>query len=184
MPLLATQGQCSISIPPESAFCFRGYTKETLVSKLGQQSKGFEKSFPANIYLFKVNNRNTRKRCEICLKLTIITQERCQWHWRWKWRTYFTHRVFLLLTLNKLMLARLEFKKYFRWRQMTDNHLRNIFSPKETTFFTELTVAVRLSYRLINNCRPSLHWLFFTSPKVPWKVYKLTFWKKHRKSLQ
>ena len=29
------------------------------------------KLFPANIYLFKVNNRNTRKRCEICSKLTI-----------------------------------------------------------------------------------------------------------------
>ena len=31
---------------------------------------------PANIYLFKVNNRNTRKRCEICSKLTIKTPER------------------------------------------------------------------------------------------------------------
>ena len=31
---------------------------------------------PANIYLFKVNNRNTRERCEICLKLTIKTPER------------------------------------------------------------------------------------------------------------
>ena len=30
--------------------------------------------FPANIYLFKVNNRNTRKGCEICSKLTIKTQ--------------------------------------------------------------------------------------------------------------
>ena len=29
--------------------------------------------YPAKIYLFKVNNRNTRKRCEICLKLTIKT---------------------------------------------------------------------------------------------------------------
>ena len=29
--------------------------------------------YPANIYLFKVNNRNTRKRCEICSKLTIKT---------------------------------------------------------------------------------------------------------------
>ena len=27
--------------------------------------------FSANIYLFKVNNRNTRKRCEICLKITM-----------------------------------------------------------------------------------------------------------------
>ena len=31
--------------------------------------------FPGNIYLFKVNNKNTRKRCEICLKLTIKTPE-------------------------------------------------------------------------------------------------------------
>ena len=31
---------------------------------------------PTNIYLFKVNNRNTRKRCEICSKLTIKTPER------------------------------------------------------------------------------------------------------------
>ena len=34
---------------------------------------------PANSYLLKVNNRNTRKRCEICLKLTIRTPERRQW---------------------------------------------------------------------------------------------------------
>ena len=32
-----------------------------------------------NIYLLKVNNRNTRKRCEICLKLTIKTAERRHW---------------------------------------------------------------------------------------------------------
>ena len=30
---------------------------------------------PANTYLFKVNNRNTRKRFEICLDLTIKTPE-------------------------------------------------------------------------------------------------------------
>ena len=40
---------------------------------------------PAGIYLLKVNNRNTRTRCEICSKLTINTPERR--HWR---RTYFT----------------------------------------------------------------------------------------------
>ena len=33
---------------------------------------------PANIYLLKVNNRNTSKRCEICLKLTVKTPERRQ----------------------------------------------------------------------------------------------------------
>ena len=33
---------------------------------------------PANIYLLKVNNRNTRKRCKICSKLTIKTPQWCQ----------------------------------------------------------------------------------------------------------
>ena len=28
--------------------------------------------FPANIYLFKFNNRNTRKRCEICSNIDIV----------------------------------------------------------------------------------------------------------------
>ena len=35
-------------------------------------------SYPANIYLFKVTNRNTRKRCGICYKLTRKTPERRQ----------------------------------------------------------------------------------------------------------
>ena len=40
----------------------------------------------ANIYLFKINKRNTRKRCEICSKLTIKTLD--------------TALVFLLLTFS------------------------------------------------------------------------------------
>ena len=39
--------------------------------------KGFH-LYPANVYLFKVNNRNTRKRCEVRSKLTIKTPERRQ----------------------------------------------------------------------------------------------------------
>ena len=39
---------------------------------------------PANIYLFKVNNKKTRKRCEIFSKLTIKTPERCQLTLEWK----------------------------------------------------------------------------------------------------
>ena len=35
--------------------------------------------FPANIYLLQVNYKNTRKRYEICSKLTIKTQEQRQW---------------------------------------------------------------------------------------------------------
>ena len=35
-----------------------------------------EKNSSTNIFLFIVNNRNTRKRCEICSKLTIKTPQR------------------------------------------------------------------------------------------------------------
>ena len=37
--------------------------------------QGAKRPFRANIYLFKVNNRNTRKGCEICSKLTMKTPE-------------------------------------------------------------------------------------------------------------
>ena len=58
---------------------------------------------PANIYLLKVNNRNTRKRYEICLKLTIKAPERRR---SGAFIVNFEHNshlslLFLLLTLNK-----------------------------------------------------------------------------------
>ena len=65
---------------------------------------------PAYIYLFKVNNRNTRKRWEISSKLTIKTPERHHWRRSGFFIVHFEHishlfQVFLLLTLNKEMLA-------------------------------------------------------------------------------
>ena len=38
----------------------------------------FSRNYLANIYLFKVNNRNTRKKCNICSKVTIKTPEQHQ----------------------------------------------------------------------------------------------------------
>ena len=38
-------------------------------------------SYPAGIYLLKVDNRNTRTTCEIWSKLTIKTPEKRQWRW-------------------------------------------------------------------------------------------------------
>ena len=60
---------------------------------------------PAGNYMFKVNNRNTRRRCEICLKLTIKTPERRHWRRSGVFIVNFKHishllLVFLLLTLN------------------------------------------------------------------------------------
>ena len=63
-------------------------------------------TFPGNIYLFKVNNRSTRKRFEICSKLTIEKAEGCQRRHSDVFIDNFEHifplfLVFLLLILKK-----------------------------------------------------------------------------------
>ena len=60
---------------------------------------------PAGIYLLKYNNRNTRRRCEICSNLTLKTPERRHWRHSGVFIVNFEHishivLVFLLLTLN------------------------------------------------------------------------------------
>ena len=48
-------------------------------------------NLPANICLFRVNNRNTRKRCEICwkliMKITSMTSCWCFYCWLWTYST-------------------------------------------------------------------------------------------------
>ena len=57
------------NIPKSLIFeCFQGVCKETIDMK-------WVKENPANIYLLKVNERNTRKRSEICSNLAIKTPE-------------------------------------------------------------------------------------------------------------
>ena len=61
---------------------------------------------PASNFLFKFNNSNTRKRCEICSKLTIKTPKWRQWGHFGVFIVNFEHisylfLVSLLLTLNK-----------------------------------------------------------------------------------
>ena len=62
-------------------------------------------SHQAGIYLLKVNNRNTRARCEICSDLTIKRSQRRQWRRFGVFIVNFEHvlhlvLLFLLLTLN------------------------------------------------------------------------------------
>ena len=55
---------------------FRVYKMETLIRNgliqpdtvNDQYSRFYLSALPANIYLFKVTNKNTRKKCEICSK--------------------------------------------------------------------------------------------------------------------
>ena len=70
-------------------------------------------SLPTGNYMFKVNNRNPRTRCEICSKLTIKTPERRQWRRSGVVIVNFERisplPVFLLLTLSGHMPAELCF---------------------------------------------------------------------------
>ena len=50
-------------------FCYK--SREKILNSINSNST----NLPANICLFKVNNKNTRKRCEICSKLIIKTEE-------------------------------------------------------------------------------------------------------------
>ena len=57
---------------------FKKYSK--YISESNTYSTDYEQGTdnPTNIYLFKVNNINTIKRCEIYYKLTIKTPQRRQ----------------------------------------------------------------------------------------------------------
>ena len=62
----------------------------------------------------QVNNRNTRKRCELCSKLTIKTAEQCQWRYSGVFNFKHISHLFLLLPLLTLkMLAGNAFVTYF-----------------------------------------------------------------------
>ena len=81
-------------------FCYK--SREKILNSINSNST----NLPANICLFKVNNKNTRKRCEICSKLIIKTEEWRQWHHSDIIIVNFEHIphfpiMFLLLTSNK-----------------------------------------------------------------------------------
>ena len=61
---------------------------------------------PAGNYMFKVNNRNTTARCEICSKLTKKTPERRQWRHSRVFIVNFEYISHLALVLLLLTLSR------------------------------------------------------------------------------
>ena len=78
--------------------------------KFHSNTKTVFKSLLAGIYLLKVNNRNTRTRCETCSKLTIETPEGHHKCYFGVFIVNFEHIshfviVFLLLTLNMQLPA-------------------------------------------------------------------------------
>ena len=86
---------------------------------------------PAGNYMFKVNNRNTRTRCQIYSKFTIKTPERCQWHRSGVFIVNFEHishlaLVFLLLTLTISLQAGLVFPSFWKVAKLFRGHISRI----------------------------------------------------------
>ena len=57
-------------------FLFSDWSSNPLSTNTKKCSKG---TYLADTYLLKINNRNTRIKCETCSKLTIKTLEQCHW---------------------------------------------------------------------------------------------------------
>ena len=89
-------------------------------------------NYPANIYLFKVKNRNTRKRCEVRSKLTIKTPDRLHWRRPDVFIVNFEHilhlfLMFIFLILNKLMINLKEKKTEKKENKKTRTQIINIW---------------------------------------------------------
>ena len=64
--------------------------------------------YPAKIYLFKVNKRNTRERCEIYSKLTIKIPERLHWHQRRHSGVFFVNFEHILSPFSSVSVVNFE----------------------------------------------------------------------------
>ena len=88
---------------------------------------------PANIYLFKVNNRKNTKKCE------LLCEKRCQWRCSGVFIINFEHishlfLVFQLLTLNKQMLA--VYSCHVSWLQKTWKNCKVFKGYRNVTLIT------------------------------------------------
>ena len=63
--------------------------------------------YPANKYMLKFNNRNTRKKYETCSKLTIATPKQYYWHHSGVFIVIFEQTLYLGLVITLLILKRL-----------------------------------------------------------------------------
>ena len=82
---------------------------------------------PAGNYMFKVNNRNTRTRCEICSKLTIKTPERRQGSLRSLWQKW-----------SFISYDTISCKHYPKWSHMKGTSIHAFISSKQKWLaFTE-----------------------------------------------
>ena len=108
------------------------------------------RNYPAGIYLFKVDSRNTRTMCEVCSKLTIKTPERRHWRRSGVFIVNFEQishivLIYLLLTLNNLA----------DWQMLSNATIQLIYGAAQFTGFYTMGMLIWNMWTL----------LFFSSGK-------------------
>ena len=91
-------------------------------------------------YLLKVNNRNPRKRCEICSKLTAKTPKRCQWRRSGFFIVNFEHIPHLDMYISSHFSGKCRIFFYFQLHPAA-------FTPAYLIFFTRSFIYVSLIKR-------------------------------------
>ena len=114
------------------------------------------------MYLFKVNNRNTRKRCEICPKLTIKTPKRRYRRRSGMFIVNFEHIVHLFKSVSVVDFEQLNAS----WEVVAVRPLFKLFWSSPTNIFTYLKSTIETLEKVWNKFK--LHnltssWCFYCS---------------------
>ena len=123
---------------------------------------------PANSYLFKVNNLNTRKRCEICSKLTIKTLELMD---------IFEQNIFHFILFPNVSLVDFD-QVNISWEIILWSPPRNYFDIFITLFFPIFICYPHESIR-----KTKVFWCFQGDQKETLERKGLRYCKKARKNV-
>ena len=127
---------------------------------------------PSDIFLFKVNYKNTRKRCKICSKLTIMTLERCRWSRSGGFIVNFKHAMHLFIVFLWLVLNRWMFAGSYSNFQSVKGNTRRICTKicsKFTTFLKSLLFCNFIEIARRHGCSPVHLWMSDSKCVIIWK---------------
>ena len=118
---------------------------------------------PVNKYMLKVNNRNTRKKCDLFPKLTKKTLERHHWRRSGVFFVNFEHILHLSLMFLFLMFAN------SAWISKTGLFLQRLSIKKFWKSYYSLS-SYYYSYQSANRIVPHFVWHFIVWLRIPWII--------------
>ena len=103
--------------------------------------------------MVKVNNRNTRTRCEICSKLTTKTPERCHWRRSDVFSIKFVHLVLHFTPCSSFYIVEFEQVNYTRNFANKDKPILKILTIRDNFSLFMLIIALCLTLDTGNKLR-------------------------------